>query len=115
MKNSRLKRMAIGGLLIGAVAFGGGVTSGCATGGVDEGYILRRQLQSHGEFHGQNVMGYRNQLIKEAQEKKAKGELPDYITNVNQYYDWKKQQEPYESDAKAREDVLKAQESKKSY
>jgi len=116
MKNSRLTNLALGVGLGLAVAFGGGVTSGCATeGGLNEGYVLRKQLQAHGEFHGQSVFGYRNQLIQEMNERRAKGNLPSWVKNVNQFYDWKKQQEPYESDAKAKEDALKTQEFKKSY
>ena len=116
MKNSRLTNLALGAGLGLLVAVGSGVVSGCvAPIHYQEAGKLRRQLQTHGEFRGQNVFTYRNQLIKEAQELKSKGKLPDYIKNVNQFYDWKKQQEPYESDAKAKEDALKAQESGRKY
>jgi len=112
MKNSRLALLA-GTFLIGASLFAG---SGCATGGgiMDQGYILRRQLQAHGEFHGQDVFKYMNQLLSEMHERYLHGEIPGEM-NVNQYYDWKKQQEAYEQELKAREDALKAIESGKKY
>ena len=113
MKSNRLTNLALGlGLL---VTVGGGVTSGCGGhGAVNEGYILRRQLQAHGEFHGQRIDKVYNSLYKELTEKQSRGELPKDM-NINQYYDWKKQQEAYEQELKAREDALKAIESGKKY
>jgi len=117
MKNNLLKRMAIGGLLIGAVVIGSVGASGCSMGKgysiANEMYYFRRQLQAHGEFNnGEDFTKKFKTNKQELKEKQSRGEVPSHIKNVNQFYDWKKQQEQYESDVKKTEDALKAQESK---
>jgi len=124
MKSNLLKRMAIGGLLIGAVAFGGGVTSGCAMPGSKGGFNwndldnvvrLKKELRNDNNLNKVNDVGeYYLILRNELGTKQSNGELSKDM-NVIDYYRLKQKQSQYKQELKAREDALKAQESKKSY
>ena len=103
--------------LLSLCVFGVVSLSGCGYNRLQGGVDLKKELRRTGKLGnktGKEVFEYYFSLEKELKEKQSSGELSKDM-NVIDYYRLKQKQSQYEQEFKAREDALKAQESKKSY
>jgi len=132
MRNGRLLNLIGGTILGGAVALGGGCLGGCGHTSIwvesSRFSEVLKDIKKENIYEGVcndvggNAVKFYDELGSALKELQKKGKYVDFNTEDYYFQIWKPKylenkhkQSQYESELKAREDTLKAQESSKDY